>query len=212
MGGALTAPHEEADLARSSRGPVPSLRVLAAPLSLAESLPFSAWLTPRQGCVGVPWRPAGPRAEQQRALAGSCCRTSFLSLAVTSHGVLMHMRHRAFPQRLVVKCLRAALAAPRTPDLQPPLDFAGRATVRHWWLLLCRQLPRIVENFKDMDGTRHSSKTQISNQINTEKTPTQDFPRQRLSFKDVTAFRFQDAQSKYYASRKALSCVRYTVE
>lgn len=58
---APTAPHEEADLARSSRGPVPSLRVLAAPLSLAESLPFSAWLTPRQGCVGVPWRPAGPR-------------------------------------------------------------------------------------------------------------------------------------------------------
>lgn len=107
VGGALTAPHEEADLARSSRGPVPSLRVLAAPLSLAESLPFSAWLTPRQGCVGVPWRPAGPRSKRQRALAGSCCRTSFLSLAVTPHGVLMHMRHRAFPQRLVVKCLRA---------------------------------------------------------------------------------------------------------
>lgn len=105
MGGALTAPHEEADLAPSSRGPVPSLRVLAAPLSLAESLPFSAWLTPRLGCVGVPWRPAGPRAEQQRALAGSCRQTSFLSLAVTPHGVLMHMRHRAFPQRLVVKCL-----------------------------------------------------------------------------------------------------------
>lgn len=123
---APTAPHEEADLARSSRGPVPSLRVLAAPLSLAESLPFSAWLTPRQGCVGVPWRPAGPRSKRQRALAGSCCRTSFLSLAVTPHGVLMHMRHRAFPQRLVVKCLRA-LRWPRPARLtfSPPWTSRG---------------------------------------------------------------------------------------